>query len=110
MTRIVFGFARTSSSHTRLSPLVVNHTLPSAHQAPSPPLNAVPLAMLVVQVTLDPLTTAASSVPADRSPHAVGRNRRSLPVLASSVRYTCCPTGSHAAASWLKAPMAGRTT
>src|SRR5215207_7867268 len=38
---MVFGLARTSSSHTRLSPLVVNHTLPSAYQRPSPPLNEV---------------------------------------------------------------------
>src|SRR5687768_7957232 len=98
---MVFGLAATSSSQTRLSPLVVNHILPSAYQAPSPPLNDVPLAMVVVQVTVEPLTTAASNTPVDRSPQVVGRNRRSLPELASSVRYTCCRTGSTAAASWL---------
>ena len=83
---MVLGAAATSSSHTRLSPLVVNHTFPSAVLAPSPPLKPVPLAMVVVQVTVPPLTTAASSVPVDRSPQVFGRNRRSLPDPASSVR------------------------
>ena len=92
-----------------LSPLVVNHTLPLAYQAPSPPLKEVPLAV-VVQVTVLPVTTASSRTPAERSPQVVGRKRRSLPVEVSSVRYTFWPTGSHAAASWLNTPMAGRTT
>src|SRR5829696_1572173 len=103
---MVFGLARTSSSHTRLSPLVVNHTLPSAYQRPSPPLNEVPLPIVAVQVTVDPLTTAASRTPLDRSPHVVGRNRRILPEVASSVRYTIWPTGSQVAASWLNEPIA----
>ncbi len=64
----------------------MNQSVPSAYQAPSPPLNEVPLLMVVVHVMRPLVTTAASSTPVDRLPQVAGRKRRSLSLPASSVR------------------------
>src|SRR5688572_10971766 len=80
-----------SSSHTRPSPLVVNHSVPAAIHAPSPPLNTVVVrlrsgaeALTGTHETEVPDTLAAKSDPDDRSPGVVGVNRYRRPAGLSS--------------------------